>query len=53
MSIVFLKQSRRDNTHEVRVTPHKRSAVWGISPKRSEVWGISPKRSAVWGITPE
>lgn len=41
MSIVFLKQSRRDNTHEVRVTPHKRSAVWGISPKRSTVWGVA------------
>ena len=31
MSIVFLKQSRRDNTHEVRVTPHKRSAVLGVA----------------------
>ncbi len=41
MSIVFLKQSRRDNTHEVRVTPHKRSAVWGISPKHSAVWGVA------------
>ncbi len=27
----FLKQPRRGNTHEVQLTPHKRSAVWGVS----------------------
>ncbi len=37
----FLEQSRRDNTHEVLITPHKRSAVWGLSYKRSAVWGIA------------
>ena len=25
----FLEQSRRDKTHEVQLTPYKRSAVWG------------------------
>ena len=25
------KQPRRGNTHEVQLTPHKRSAVWGVS----------------------
>ncbi len=25
----FLKQPRRDKTHEVQLTPHKQSAVWG------------------------
>ncbi|MBO7494030.1 MAG: outer membrane lipoprotein carrier protein LolA [Bacteroidales bacterium] len=27
---IFLKQSRRDKTHEALITPHKRSAVWGL-----------------------
>ena len=46
---LFLEQPRRGNTHEVQVTPHKRSAVWGVSTTRSAVWG-QPKhqRSAVW-----
>ena len=48
---IFLKQSRRDKTHAVQVTPHKRSAVWGISNDRSAVWGISNDRSAVWGMS--
>ena len=26
----FLEQSRRDKTHEVQLTPHKRSAMWGV-----------------------
>ncbi len=59
---IFLKQSRRDNTREALITPHKRSAVWGISNKRSAVWGMKQTvhsdcghsetgmRSAVWGM---
>ena len=35
---LFLEQPRRGKTHEVQVTPHKRSAVWGISDQRSAVW---------------
>ena len=31
----FLEQSRRDKTHEVQLTPYKRSAVWGRSPQRN------------------
>ena len=28
----FLKQSRRDKTHEVLITPHKAiAAVWGLT----------------------
>ena len=30
MKEIFLKQSRRDNTHGVQLTPHKQSAVWGL-----------------------
>ena len=26
---IFLEQSRRDKTHEVQLTPHKHSAMWG------------------------
>ena len=29
----FLKQPRRGNTREAQLTPHKRSAVWGLAPK--------------------
>ena len=43
----FLEQPRRGNTHEVQLTPHKRSAVWGEHSKRSAVWGEHSKRSAV------
>ena len=38
----FLEQSRRDKTHEVLITPHKRrrSAVWGVSRKSANTsWG--------------
>ena len=42
----FLKQPRRGNTHEVQLTPHKRSAVWGVSRRRSAVWGVSRGCSA-------
>ena len=37
----FLKQSRRDNTHEVQLIPHKvQAAVWGVSRKaQTAVWG--------------
>ena len=52
----FLKQSRRDNTHEVQVTPHKRrrSAVWGLRqhPERQNARSANnPTQSgaAVWG----
>ena len=39
----FLKQSRRDNTHEVQLTPRKATAA---------VWGVSRKaQAAVWGVT--
>ena len=31
----FLEQSRRDKTHEVQLTPYKRSAVWGRSLQRN------------------
>lgn len=41
MTTLFLEQSRRDKTHAVQVTPHKHSAVWGVSPKRSAVWGVA------------
>ena len=27
---IFLEQSRRDKTHEVQLTPHKHSAMWGV-----------------------
>ena len=30
MRNTFLEQSRRDKTREAQVTPHKRSAVWGL-----------------------
>ena len=30
MRYTFLEQSRRDKTREAQVTPHKRSAVWGL-----------------------
>ncbi len=47
---MFLKQPRRGKTHEVQLTPHKRSAVWGQpQDKRSAVWGQArSKRSAEW-----
>jgi len=47
----FLKQSRRDKTREAQLTPHKRSAVWGVSHKaQAAVWGVSRKSIAVvWG----
>ena len=61
---MFLKQPRRGKTHEVQLTPHKRSAVWGQpQDKRSAVWGsiaewdlsavrsqTRSKRSAVCGV---
>ncbi|MBO7618817.1 MAG: hypothetical protein J6T22_16670, partial [Bacteroidales bacterium] len=31
----FLKQPRRGNTREAQLTPHKRSAVWGLAPMTS------------------
>ena len=31
----FLKQPRRGKTHEVQLTPHKRSAEWGLAPMTS------------------
>ncbi len=31
----FLEQPRRGKTREAQLTPHKRSAVWGMSRKRS------------------
>ena len=47
---MFLKQPRRGKTHEVQLTPHKRSAVWGQA--RSAEWGPIAEwdLSAVWGI---
>ena len=43
---LFLKQSRRDKTHEVQLTPHKAiAAVWGVteSPNKAiaAVWDQS------------
>ncbi len=48
---IFLKQPRRGKTHAVQLTPHKRSAVWGLSCRRSAVWGLSCRRSAVWSLS--
>ena len=28
---IFLEQPRRGKTHEVQLTPYKRSAVWGVT----------------------
>ena len=49
MKKAFLKQPRRGNTHEVQLTPHKRSAVCGDHSKRSAVWGDHSKPKAQWG----
>ena len=40
---IFIKQSRRDNTHAVQLTPHKATAaVWGKAHKATAaVWGES------------
>ena len=49
----FLKQSRRDKTHAVQLTPHKAiAAMWGETHKAiAAMWGGLPhKRSAVWGL---
>ncbi len=45
----FLKQPRRGKTHEVQLTPHKRSAVWGLAPMTSSDRGDSDTgaRSAI------
>ncbi len=45
----FLKQPRRGKTHEVQLTPHKRSAVWGLAPMTSSDCGDSDTgtRSAI------
>ena len=57
MKDIFLKQSRRDKTHEVLITPHKRSVVWGSPHKAKPQCGarevqLTPlKRNAVWGLT--
>ena len=47
----FLKQPRRGNTREAQLTPHKRSAVWGLAPMTSSDRGDidTGERSAVWG----
>ena len=47
METLFFEQSRRDKTHAVQVTPHKHSAVWGVSPKRSAVWSVAVLLMAV------
>ena len=49
---IFLKQSRRDNTREALITPHKRSAVWGMKQTVHSDCGHSETgmRSAVWGM---
>ena len=61
---IFLKQSRRDKTHEVQLTPHKRSAVRGWRRQSGTDCGSSDsgKRgcgekarykatAAMWGLT--
>ena len=47
----FLKQPRRGKTREALITPHKRSAVWGLTHKTGPDCGVSDNdnRSAVWG----
>ena len=40
---IFLKQPRRGNTHEVQLTPHKRSAVWGLTMTKGTDCGNSEK----------
>jgi len=37
----YLEQPRRGKTREALITPHKRSAVWGVSHPRSAVRGVS------------
>ena len=47
----ILEQPWRGKTHEVQITPHKRSAVWGLEPKTASDCGDHDtlKRSVVWG----
>ena len=49
---IFLEQPRRGKTREALITPHKRSAVWGLRPETRTDRGVSDadKRSAVWGL---
>ena len=51
----FLEQPRRGKTREALITPHKRSAVWGLKHETGSDCGYSDndKRSAVWGLTQE
>ena len=43
----FLKQPRRGNTREAQLTPHKRSAVWGLMLETDSYCGDSdPVRAA-------
>ena len=47
----ILEQPRRGKTREALITPHKRSAVWGLTHKTGPDCGVSDNdnRSAVWG----
>ena len=49
---IFLEQSRRDKTHEVQLTPHKRSAMWSLIWQSGSDCGYSDNvmRSAMWGL---
>ncbi|MBR6174581.1 MAG: ABC transporter permease [Bacteroidales bacterium] len=37
----FLEQPRRGKTREAQITPHKRSAVWGGTPKILNILGLA------------
>ena len=48
---IFLEQPRRGKTREALITPHKRSAVWGLKHETGSDCGNSDndKHSTVWG----
>ena len=61
---IFLEQPRRGKTHEVLITPYKRSAVWGLARESGTDCGSSDREkhgrseklrdkviTAVWGLT--
>ena len=47
----FLEQPRRGKTREALITPHKRSAVWGLTQETGTDYGVNDndKHSTVWG----
>ena len=48
----FLEQPRRGKTREAQLTPHKRSAMWGLKWQSGSDRGSrdTGNRSAVWGL---